>query len=186
MDNTVIHPMATATVVRYSRSEILQKRVAGAPDRCGRPLRKGGACPCVPTYKSELGFACGKHVKSIEGALPPPPPAYEDECPICYEMRGKDDTATTDCGHTFCKACIRKLKTNDCPICRQQMYEPTDFEKTVLKLVEFSRSVRCARESARLLLLSLSAREEPPSQWMNTHDMLDTIRNDVDGLVSAL
>ena len=175
--------MAMATVHHYSRYEILQKRVAGAPDRCGRPLRKGNACPCVPTYKSELGFACGRHVKSIEGVLPPPPPPDELECPICYEKCGKDDTVTTDCNHAFCEACVSKLKTNACPMCRQPMYEPTEFEKTVLKLVEFSRSVRGARESARLLLLSLSAREDPPpSRWLNIHNMLDTIRNDIDGV----
>lgn len=174
--------MAIATVIHYSRYEIRHKRVAHAPDRCGRPLRNGNACPCVPTYKSELGFACGRHVNSIEGVLPPPPPppADELECPICYEMCGKDDTVTTDCNHAFCKACVRKLTNDTCPMCRQKMFEPTPFEQKVIELVKLSTSIRGARNSARLLLSSLATVNTAPSQWLDVATALDTVRENID------
>lgn len=44
----------------------------------------------------------------------------EKECPICFEVLGKTNFATTTCGHTFCLSCLlSNLKINStCPLCR--------------------------------------------------------------------
>lgn len=52
-----------------------------------------------------------------------------DECPICmenYEI-GVVNKTRTDCGHTLCFKCfiILNYNSNKCPICRQQMQDPS-------------------------------------------------------------
>ena len=43
------------------------------------------------------------------------------ECPICFKLLAGSATATTPCGHLFCRACIeRALKIrSECPLCMQ-------------------------------------------------------------------
>lgn len=50
---------------------------------------------------------------------------HNQECPICMEYMVEETVLTTDCGHNLCTQCfiILSFKTNDCPLCRQQMHD---------------------------------------------------------------
>jgi hypothetical protein len=48
--------------------------------------------------------------------------AQADECPICLDtLAGVAATATTPCGHRFCRECIEEAlgRSGECPSCMQ-------------------------------------------------------------------
>ena len=56
-----------------------------------------------------------KHMRSKHPDDIPP------ECPICFKLLAGSATATTPCGHLFCRACIElalKIRS-ECPLCMQ-------------------------------------------------------------------
>ena len=55
----------------------------------------------------------------------PTQPAQPAECPVCWLIPGPDGWTNTDCGHSFCTACITQwLSTHDsCPVCRKQLVD---------------------------------------------------------------
>lgn len=62
---------------------------------------------------------------------------YEsNECPICMELfePSINKPFTTECGHTFCIKCfiLVNLKSDKCPICRQQMQQIQIIQRTTL------------------------------------------------------
>lgn len=45
------------------------------------------------------------------------------ECPVCFELMGKDTVNVSSCGHLTCKECYSKM--TECPICRKKYWKPT-------------------------------------------------------------
>ena len=48
------------------------------------------------------------------------------ECPVCIDMIKPDNLDITNCGHYFCKPCLKTYKENKgdecvCPICRRKL-----------------------------------------------------------------
>ena len=56
-----------------------------------------------------------KHMRSQHPNDIPP------ECPICFKLLAGSATATTPCGHLFCRACIESALAlrSECPSCMQ-------------------------------------------------------------------
>jgi len=65
-----------------------------------------------------MGSSCSSHAAAI---MPTKPGA---ECAICMDTIDPASHVTTNCGHTFCKDCIRVwLESNmTCPNCRTQVH----------------------------------------------------------------
>ena len=46
-------------------------------------------------------------------------------CPVCMEpFINEQSKCVTRCGHVICSACITKLRTPHCPLCRTPMWGP--------------------------------------------------------------
>ena len=64
--------------------------------------------------------------------LTPPPPST---CPVCLEEHEAESMCTLRCTHHLCSACLGKLRSPTCPICRVDIFEhqptapPTDDEE---------------------------------------------------------
>eukprot|EP00754_Rhynchopus_humris_P045379 Rhum_TRINITY_DN484_c0_g1::Rhum_TRINITY_DN484_c0_g1_i1::g.1463::m.1463 len=62
-------------------------------------------------------------------------------CVVCYEEARPSQTETTPCAHTFCKACLQRVRETRpfCPLCRARIGEdpPVSFptEDSVLRLL---------------------------------------------------
>ena len=63
----------------------------------------------------------GSSCSSAAAIMPTKPGA---ECAICMDAIDHADHTTTNCGHAFCKGCIREwLESNmACPMCRTQVH----------------------------------------------------------------
>jgi len=50
------------------------------------------------------------------------------ECCICYEMIGKKNNCTTECGHQFCFKCLATAmaRSNACPCCRAKLVDEAE------------------------------------------------------------
>lgn len=58
-----------------------------------------------------------KVIKIFVGAIP--------ECCVCYE----EDCLILVCGHLVCNACVQKLKTLNCPLCRSSISIVQNYKK---------------------------------------------------------
>lgn len=47
-------------------------------------------------------------------------PEKEDDCCICYDCKVKEERFLK-CGHSICEGCIRKLRSDKCPMCRAEI-----------------------------------------------------------------
>ena len=63
------------------------------------------------------------------------------ECHVCYNLMY--DPATTPCGHTFCRKCLRRMLDHSplCPVCRRSLFLPSSLSdqpsnKFLLNLME--------------------------------------------------
>ena len=76
--------------------------------------RRDHVCRCCPAAFGRAG-TLRKHMRSKHPNDIPP------ECPICFKLLAGSATATTPCGHLFCRACIElalKIRS-ECPLCMQ-------------------------------------------------------------------
>lgn len=48
----------------------------------------------------------------------------EDKKVCCICMSNEPDTVLDPCGHTVCLECFNKLKTKNCPYCREPIQKP--------------------------------------------------------------
>lgn len=48
-----------------------------------------------------------------------------EECPICFDSKVN---IKLDCGHEFCRACLRQLRNDTCPLCRKKINCSSDSE----------------------------------------------------------
>jgi hypothetical protein len=59
------------------------------------------------------------------------------ECPICYETIGKKEIIHTNCGHDYCKPCIKKVlsfsHSKKCAICRTKIGKELECNNPELK-----------------------------------------------------
>jgi hypothetical protein len=56
------------------------------------------------------------------------------KCPICLTI-ADDPCESSCCGHLFCSFCVKKIKYQKCPICRDENVEfsPNIFVKNIMK-----------------------------------------------------
>ena len=51
---------------------------------------------------------------------------FNDSCPVCYNELTKEDTTFNSCKHGICKNCFSKLRTTQCPLCREPIPQKTE------------------------------------------------------------
>jgi len=56
------------------------------------------------------------------------------KCSLCHELLYQP--VTLFCQDTFCKACLVKLPTNECPTCRRKFFRPPISNFKLLGLIE--------------------------------------------------
>jgi hypothetical protein len=58
----------------------------------------------------------------------------DDDCCVCLENASHSLYQTTDCRHSLCFACLQKLHSKTCPICRRALNDfPYNEIETMLK-----------------------------------------------------
>jgi hypothetical protein len=73
------------------------------------------------------------------------------KCPICLSI-ADDPCESSCCGHLFCNFCVKKIKYQKCPICRDEDVEfnPNTFVKNLMKEMK----VQCKFGCSQLINLS--------------------------------
>ena len=93
----------------FARADNLKTHV-----RVVHEKRRDHVCRYCSAAFGEAGTLMKHMRRKHPNDLPP-------ECPICFKLLAGSATATTPCGHLFCRSCIeRALKIrSECPNCMQ-------------------------------------------------------------------
>ena len=96
---------------------------------------------CVPTDLSSQFDACVEKEDaasissigndtdaSVSASISASESATGVECCICYEVIGKKNNCTTECGHQFCFKCLATAmaRSNACPCCRAKLVDESE------------------------------------------------------------
>lgn len=73
------------------------------------------------------------------------------KCPICLSI-ADDPCESSCCGHLFCSFCVKKIKYQRCPICRDENvdFNPNIFIKNIMKELK----VKCKYGCNEIITLS--------------------------------
>ena len=76
--------------------------------------RRDHECPYCPATFGHKGSLTRHMRRKHPNDIPP-------ECPLCFKLLAGSATATTPCGHLFCRACIEAALAirSECPLCMQ-------------------------------------------------------------------
>ena len=109
-----VHEKRRDHVCRYCSAAFGEKGHLRTHVRTVHEKRRDHVCRYCPAAFGEAG-TLRKHMRSKHPDDIPP------ECPICFKLLAGSATATTPCGHLFCRSCIElALKiTSECPSCSQ-------------------------------------------------------------------
>jgi hypothetical protein len=105
----------------FTRNEITQGTVEGAPQTCGAFKKNGNLCLSCPKFFVDGHFSCGIHKR--KQLLPRP--SVNVECSICLCDIHDNSGTRTPCQHVFHESCLNTWKhhgTDNCPLCRQPLY----------------------------------------------------------------